>query len=875
METWAQFRMDASKHVSRRAGQSAVAAAAYRAGERLMDLKSEQIHDYRRRYGVVEVGLVLPEGAPAWSREELWNTAEAAEKRKDARVARKIEMALPADASDAQRLELARAWAVEISARYGVAVDYAVHRPDCEGSDRNHHVHYMMTTRKLTPDGFTEKANLELSNTDQKKRGLAVGDDAIFALRVALAERFNAFARQHGLEQTVDPRSYAEQGIKIDPTVHVGVHATAMDRQNKPAERAEQHLDRRTENLRKLIERPEIILDLLSQHEAVFTRRDIARELHRYVDDAQTFQQLLARVEASPELVKLVPETRSRATLFSTKEMIATEAAMMETAKVLAAATTHRVNVVHVDAAIERYSYLSEEQREAVRHVTTASRLASVAGTAGAGKSASLRAAREAWEAEGYRVVGAALAGKAGEELQNSAGISSRTLHAYEHSWKKGRDLLGSSDVLVIDEAGMVGSRQLARVLAVAQKAGAKVVLVGDAAQLQPIEAGAPFRAVVEEIGVVHIETVRRQRHEWARAASQDLARGQIASGLAAYSERGHVRLLDSREESKQAIARDYVADNRDGSSALILAHTNADVEDINKLVRSERQRLGQIDQGERYKTERGERQFAAGDRVVFLRNERAMGVKNGTLGTVQGAADGRLTVQLDNGNHVVIDQATYADIDHGYAITIHKSQGATVDRSYLLASGGMDRNLTYVGMTRHRDTATLYGGRDDFDSEPAMVGRLGRARVKESTLDYAERRGLETQRPWLENARALIERGRERLMTSWNKAVKVMESVMERAARAVPETPEGRSRADELREAFAKKPAENEQDRAASLREAFKPGPGREAKDPAHSRETLREMFQKQRENEPDIRAKNGPEKLEPRRDRGPEIGQ
>ncbi|MFN3983827.1 MAG: AAA family ATPase, partial [Caldilinea sp.] len=166
----------------------------------------------------------------------------------------------------------------------------------------------------------------------------------------------------------------------------------------------------------------------------------------------------------------------------------------------------------------------------------------------GTGKSFSMKVAREAWEAAGYNVRGAALAGKAADELQAGSGIDSRTLASLEFAWKNGKDKLTSRDVLVIDEAGMIGSRQLGRVLKAAEQAGAKVVLLGDDKQLAAIEAGAAFRGVVQHVGAAEITEVRRQKEAWARAAGQELARGSVADGLAAYAERGHVKIHDSRE---------------------------------------------------------------------------------------------------------------------------------------------------------------------------------------------------------------------------------------------------------------------------------------------------------------------------------------
>ena len=154
----------------------------------------------------------------------------------------------------------------------------------------------------------------------------------------------------------------------------------------------------------------------------------------------------------------------------------------------------------------------------------------------------------------------------------------------------------------------MVGSRQLGRVLETARDAGAKVVLVGDARQLQPIEAGAAFRAVAEQVGVVEIATIRRQREEWARDASQAFARGEIGAGLAAYAAHGEVHLLESRAAAKAAIAREYVAAGRADGSGLILAHTNADVRDLNARVRAERQHAGALGAEAPFTTARGER---------------------------------------------------------------------------------------------------------------------------------------------------------------------------------------------------------------------------------------------------------------------------
>jgi len=152
-----------------------------------------------------------------------------------------------------------------------------------------------------------------------------------------------------------------------------------------------------------------------------------------------------------------------------------------------------------------------------------------------------MKAAREAWEAAGFRVVGGALAGKAAEGLEKEAGIQSRTLSSWELRWANERDLLDDRTVMVIDEAGMVSSRQMALFVEAATKSGAKLVLVGDPEQLQPIEAGAAFRAIVERIGYAELETIYRQREQWMRDASLDLARGRVREAISTYTDQARV----------------------------------------------------------------------------------------------------------------------------------------------------------------------------------------------------------------------------------------------------------------------------------------------------------------------------------------------
>jgi Ti-type conjugative transfer relaxase TraA len=352
-----------------------------------------------------------------------------------------------------------------------------------------------------------------------------------------------------------------------------------------------------------------------------------------------------------------------------------------------------------------------------------------------------MKAAREAWELAGYRVIGGTLAGKAAEGLQKEAGIESRTLASWELRWKDGRDVLTDRTIMVIDEAGMVASKQMAFFVETAVRMGAKLVLIGDPEQLQPIEAGSAFRAIVERIGYAELETIYRQKDAWMRAASLDLARGRIDAAIKTYAAKGKVIGENLKGEAIDKLIADWDRSYDPAKTALILAHLRRDVRDLNERAREALIKRGVIETGHAFRTEDGVRQFAAGDQLIFLKNDSALGIKNGMLARVIEAAPGRIVAEVGEGDarrRVQVEQRTYRNIDHGYATTIHKSQGATVDRVQVLASLSLNRHLTYVAMTRHREDVTLYYGKRSFAMAGGLSKVLERRDAKETTLDYS-----------------------------------------------------------------------------------------------------------------------------------------
>jgi hypothetical protein len=222
--------------VSRGKGRSATAAAAYRAADKIHDLTTAQVFDYTRKRGVDHTEIVLPTEAAKrdinWARDRqaLWNAAEAAEKRKDARVAREYEVALPHELHKGQRVELVRAFADELANRFGVAVDFSLHRPHREGDERNYHAHILTTTRQVGPAGLGAKASIEWSDQDRGKKGLGPAKGEVKAIRELWAGLINEHLLERGLAARVDHRTLEAQGVDRAPTTHLGVAVWGMER---------------------------------------------------------------------------------------------------------------------------------------------------------------------------------------------------------------------------------------------------------------------------------------------------------------------------------------------------------------------------------------------------------------------------------------------------------------------------------------------------------------------------------------------------------------------------------------------------------------------------------------------------------------------
>ncbi|WP_028749762.1 Ti-type conjugative transfer relaxase TraA [Rhizobium mesoamericanum] len=761
--------------VARGSGRSVVMSAAYRHCAKMEYEREARVIDYTRKQGLLHEEFAIPAGSPKWLRaiiadrtvsgasEAFWNRVEAFEKRSDAQLAKDVTLALPVELTAEQNIALMRDFVEHHITTKGVVADWVYH--DAPG---NPHVHLMTPLRPLAEDGFGAKKVAVLGPDGNPIRNNA--GKIVYELWAGSVDDFNAFRdgwfacqNRHlalaGLDIRIDGRSFEKQHIALKPTIHLGVGTKAIERKAEQSgwkpqsfapklERLDLQAERRAENARRIMRRPAIVLDMITREKSVFDERDVANILHRYIDDAALFQSLMVRILQNPETLRLEGERIDLATAirvpakYTTREQIRLEAEMINRAMWLSRRTSHGIRETVLERTFVHHSSLSDEQQTAIAHMTGRERIAAVIGRAGAGKTTMMKGAREAWEAAGYRVVGGALAGKAAEGLEKEAGITSRTLASWELRWNVGRNQLDDKTVFVLDEAGMVSSRQMAVFVEAVTRSGAKLVLVGDPQQLQPIEAGAAFRAIADRIGYAELETIYRQREQWMRDASLDLARGNIGKAVEAYRANGRFVGLELKAQAVEVLIADWNHDYDPSKTSLILAHLRRDVRMLNEMARAKLVERGVVADGFAFETQDGTRKFAAGDQIVFLKNEGSLGVKNGMLAKVLDAGPGRLVAAVGEGEHrrqIAVDERFYNNVDLGYATTIHKSQGATIDRVKVLASLSLDRHLTYVAMTRHREDLTVYYGRRSFAISGGLVPILSRQNAKEATLDYEQ----------------------------------------------------------------------------------------------------------------------------------------
>ena len=449
----------------------------------------------------------------------------------------------------------------------------------------------------------------------------------------------------------------------------------------------------------------------LTAQDSTFERRDVVRAVAEGSPDGAHLDTIEAAVDHAltrPQTVALERLGRGGESLHTTRELLDIEARLVETAVALHDKDQPALNSSQAERILADRPELSPDQRDAVRFlVSSGDGIDVVVGKAGAGKTTALSVAREIFEASGRVVSGTALSARAAEELEASAGIASVTLSRFVRQLDESGQHLSPRDVVVVDEAGMVGTRTLARLVEAARESRAKLILVGDPRQLPEIEAGGAFGALAERLGALELTENRRQHEAWERIALDHLRSGDVVAALAAYDHHQRIRVADTMGQTRQDLVGRWLNARDAGERVLMVAVNRRDVAALNSEARGVLRQRGSL--GADLISVHG-RTFARGDEVICLRNDRRVGVINGTRGTAVDLAAGQLIIDTGEGLRSVPPSYLEAGhLDHGYASTVHKSQGATYDRAFVLATESLTREAGYVAMSRARRGTELF----------------------------------------------------------------------------------------------------------------------------------------------------------------------
>ena len=488
----------------------------------------------------------------------------------------------------------------------------------------------------------------------------------------------------------------------------------------------------------------------LTAHESVFERRDVVRALAERAAGGVHVGQLEARAEsvlAAKEAVCLAGPAPGGQGRWSTRELLALERRLLADAVNRRNEATGVVGAQALIDALLAHPRLSHEQRVMVERLVAGGHgVDIVVGAAGAGKTTALAAVRQAWQRSGFAVVGTALSARAASGLEAGAGIPSVTLARFLHDGPE----LSRRHVVVVDEAGMVGTRDLGRLFGRASATGAKVVLVGDHRQLPEIAAGGAFAALAERLDAVELTENRRQSEQWERTGLAELRSGEVARALEAYGDHERLHVAPNAEAAQRALVAGWL-DERGGGPVRMLAVRRPDVAVLNRLGRQALLKCGRLGSEVAHA---GEKAFALGDEVVCLRNDSSIGILNGTRGTVvaPGVAGGVALLVGDDLRYLPGEYLEAGHLDYGYATTVHKSQGETVERAFVYGTSTLYREAGYVALSRARVRTDLYvpgGAFENADVDPDPRTWLTR------TLSFSRAKSLASPRDHRPDRRA------------------------------------------------------------------------------------------------------------------------
>ena len=505
----------------------------------------------------------------------------------------------------------------------------------------------------------------------------------------------------------------------------------------------------------------EAVLAHVTRDKATFQAWEVNRVL-RYGDLADGERaKFRAEILGQQNVIGLRATADAPITRYTTREVLAAEMALQRNAAALAEDKRHGGDAFRIDLASARFT-LKPEQDAALRHLTGAEGFAVLWGEAGTGKSHTLKAVRSAYVAEGKNVIGLAWTNSVVKQMHGDGFKQANTIASEMWALDHGRTNWNRNTVLVVDEAAMISTEALARVAAGAKQAGAKLILAGDDKQLSSIERGGMFETLRQSHGAAILKDVQRVRDAEQKAAFHTMhSKGDFLEPLKTFEKAGGIHWTTRQSDTLKQMAARYTADvaAAPDKTRFMFAIRNVDVAALNLHARALHKARGDLGEDHTLQTATGEQQFATGDRIQFTGNgrtkkERRAGLVNGAVGIVTTLEIDKndrahVTVELDAAkgdkaqrvSFVVGEDAEAGEFNsfkHGYAGTIYRGQGRTLDEVYVGHSAQWRSAAAYVALTRHREAVHIFAARETVKDLEAMAEGMARPDNKRAATAYA-----------------------------------------------------------------------------------------------------------------------------------------
>jgi hypothetical protein len=475
------------------------------------------------------------------------------------------------------------------------------------------------------------------------------------------------------------------------------------------------------------------VLEALTKQRATFTSRQVETALAKQIRDPAERAGFTSQIFAHGATVALADRAGGETTRYTTRAVLEAEQYVLRAAQGLTLNNRHRLDDRQRAAVLKgkRFEGITAEQAHAFRHATGAPGLAVIDGQAGTGKSFTIAAVREAYEAAGYRVVGLGPTNAVAQDMRGDGFKHAATIHSELFALNNGRRSWNGKTVVIVDEAAMLDTRLMAMVTAHAHDAGAKLILVGDDRQLSSIDRGGMFGALKDRHGAAALSQVKRQHKVDERRAAEMMAEGNFHDALGIYQQKGAIHWTRTQGEARAALVHRWAQDSvlSPDKTRFVFAYTNDDVAAINAALRGVRQARSELGEDHQLDTAHGRLAFAVGDRIQFTGNDKRAGIVNGAAGRIEKIDGTAITVLIDGRKAPLItfDASAFGQFRHGYAGTVYKGQGKTLDQTFLYHSEHWRSAPSYVALTRHREKAELFVARNTAKDVKELARQMAR----------------------------------------------------------------------------------------------------------------------------------------------------